>query len=175
MAELLVIGYPDVETAQKALDTVHELEKDLIMQTGGAAVVRKTEDGKVEMVTKTGATSAGVAMGGFWGLLFGLLFLVPIGGWIIGGIIGGLMATMKGWGIKDDFRSRAADVLKPGTAAVVIFVSKVTPDKAMAALAPLGGELLRTSLSEDAEKEIQHALDADKQVAEGTGEAAAQA
>jgi uncharacterized membrane protein len=167
MAELLVIGYPDDETANKALDTVHELEKDLIMQTGGAAVVHKTTDGKVEMVTKTGATSQGVAMGGLWGMLFGLLFLVPIGGWIVGGIIGGLMGTMKGWGVKDEFRSRAADVLQPGTSALVVFVSKITPDKAMDALAPLGGTVLRTSLSEEAEQEIQHALAADKQAADG--------
>jgi uncharacterized membrane protein len=167
MAELLVIGYPDVETAQKSLDTVQQLEKDLIMQTGGAAVVKKTDEGKVEMVTKTGATSAGAAMGSFWGLLFGLLFLIPVGGLIIGGLMGALMGTISGWGVKDEFRERAADVLKPGTAALVVFVSKATPDKALAALAPLGGEVLRTSLSEDAEQEIQHALDAqDKEEAQ---------
>jgi len=171
MAELVVIGYPDDETAQKALDTVAQLEKDLIMQTGGAAVVHKTEDGKVEMVTKTGATSAGAAMGGFWGLLFGLLFLIPVGGLIIGGLIGGLMGTMSGWGVKDEFRSKAADVLQPGTSAVVMFVSKATPDKALAALAPLGGTLLRTSLSEDAEKEIQHALDAQGKADEAEAQA----
>ena len=160
MAELLVIGYPDVDTANAALETVGQLEKDLIMQTGGAAVVKKAEEGKVEMGTKTGATSAGAAMGGFWGMLFGLIFLVPIGGLIIGGLMGAMMGTISGWGVKDEFRKRAADVLKPGGAALVVFVSKATPDKALAALAPLGGELLRTSLSEDAEQEIQHALDA---------------
>ena len=160
MAELLVICYDDVDTANKALDTVHALEQDLIMQTAGAAVVKKTDEGKVEMVTKTGATGAGAAMGGFWGMLFGLIFLVPIGGLIIGGLMGAMMGTISGWGVKDEFRKRAADVLKPGGAALVVFVSKATPDKALAALAPLGGELLRTSLSEDAEQEIQHALDA---------------
>lgn len=165
MAELLVIGYADDETANKALETVHELEQDLIMETGGAAVVHKTDDGKVEMVTKTGATSSGVAMGGFWGMLFGLLFLVPVGGWIVGGIIGGLLGTMKGWGVNDEFLSKAADVLQPGTSALVVFVSKATPDKTMAALAPLGGTVLRTSLSDDAEKEIQHSLDAEKAAA----------
>ena len=41
-----------------------------------------------------------------------------------------------------------------------MFVSKATPDKARAALAPFGGQLLRTSLSEDAEKEVQLSLDA---------------
>ncbi len=160
MAELLVIGYDDVETANKALDTVHQLEQDLILQTGGAAVMRKSTDGKVEMVTKTGATSQGFASGGFWGLLFGLLFMVPVGGWIVGGLIGGLIGTMKGYGISDEFRSKCADVLAPGRAALVVFVSKATPDKALNALAPLGGDVLRTSLSEEAEQEIQHALDA---------------
>ena len=38
-----------------------------------------------------------------------------------------------------------------------------TPDQAMNALAPLGGKVLRSSLSEDAEKEIQAHLDAQKQ------------
>ena len=132
--------------------------------------MRKTADGNVEMVTKTGATSAGAAMGGSWGLLFGLLFLIPIGGLIIGGLMGALMGTMSGWGVRDEFRSRAADVLKPGGAALVLFVSKITPDKAIDALAPLGGELLPTSLSEEAEQEIQHALSA-----RGEPEAASQA
>lgn len=163
MAELLVIGYPDVETANKALDTVQALEKDLIMETAGAAVVEKTEDGKTHMVTKTGATTIGAAWGGFWGMLIGLLFLVPGAGLVVGGLIGGLIGTIQGWGVNDEFRSRAADVLQPGKAALVAFVSKATPDKAMAALSPLGGDVLRTSLSEDAEQEVQLALKAKKQ------------
>lgn len=171
MAELLVVGYPDVDTADKALDTVHQLEKDLILQAGGAAIVKKTTAGKVEMVTRTGASGAAAAMGGFWGLLFGLFFLIPAGGPIIGGLMGALMGTISGWGIRDEFRSQAADVLRPGGAALVVFVSRTTPDKALAALSPLGGELLRTSLSEEAELEIQHALDAQGKVEQGSDEA----
>lgn len=158
MAELIVIGYPDVATANQALETVGQLERDLIMQVQGAAVVEKTTDGKVNMVTKTGATSGGALFGGFWGLLFGLPFLILVGGLILGGLIGGIMGTMGGWGIKDEFRSRVQDVLKPGTAALVMYVVKATPDKALEALAPLGGEVLRTSLSAEAEKEINEAL-----------------
>jgi len=113
------------------------------------------------MVTRTGATSSGAMMGGFFGLLFGILFLIPVGGLIIGGIMGAVMGTMTGWGIKDDFRERAQGVLKPGTAALVLFVKKWTEDKALAALAPLGGEVLKTSLSDEATKEINAALEAD--------------
>lgn len=156
MAELVLIGYPDVETAQKAHETVRQLENDLVMRTGGAAVVRKTLEGEVEMVTKTGATSAAAGMGGFWGLLFGLLFLVPSGGLGLGRLLG----SISGWGIDDEFRLRLADVLKPGGSALVLFVANATPDKALAALAPLGGEVLRTPLPEEVEREIQHALGA---------------
>jgi uncharacterized membrane protein len=159
--DLVVIGYPDEATAEKAYEVVVQLEHDLVMQVAGAAVVAKDAHGKAKMVTKTGTTSSGAMMGGFFGLLFGLLFLIPVGGLIIGGIMGAVIGTMTGWGINGDFRQRSQDVLKPGTAALVLFVKKWTEDKALAALSPLGGEVLKTSLSEEATKEINAALEAD--------------
>jgi uncharacterized membrane protein len=82
--------------------------------------------------------------------------------------MGAVMGTMAGWGVKDEFRQRAQDVLKPGGAALVLFVEKWTEDKALAALAPLGGEVLKTSLSDEATAEINQALAHD----EGTAQAA---
>jgi cation diffusion facilitator family transporter len=159
LVDLVVIGYPDEATAEKAYEVVLGLEHDLVMQVAGAAVVVKHADGKAKMITKTGATRAGAMMGGFFGLLFGLLFLIPVGGLIFGGIMGAVMGTLTGWGIKDDFRQRVQDVLKPGSAALVLFIKKWTEDKALAALAPLGGEVLKTSLSDEATKEINDALE----------------
>jgi uncharacterized membrane protein len=100
-----------------------------------------------------------------------LLFLFPVGGLILGGIWGALMGTMRGWGIRDDFRQRTQDVLKPGTAALVLFLEKWTEDKALAALAPFGGEVIKTSLSDEATVEINAALDADKATAGAVAEA----
>jgi len=99
MADLVVIGYPDEATADKAYVVVGQLEHDLIMHVHGAAVVVKHPDGQTKMVTRTGATSSGALMGGFVGLIFGMLFLFPVGGLILGGIWGALMGTMSGWGI----------------------------------------------------------------------------
>jgi uncharacterized membrane protein len=39
-----------------------------------------------------------------------------------------------------------------------MIVEKVTPDKAVAALSKYGGDVLQTSLSEDAEKQLEEAL-----------------
>jgi len=162
MADLVVIGYPDEATAEKAYEVVGKLQYDLVMQVHGAAVVTKDAAGKTKTVTKTGTVGASALVGGFFGLLFGLLFFVPVGGLVFGGIEGALFGELGGLGIKDEFRRRAQDALKPGTAALVLFVDKWTEDKALAALGPLGGEVIKTSLSDEATKEINAALEADK-------------
>ena len=86
LVDLVVIGYADEATAERAYDVVVQLEHDLVMQVAGAAVVAKDAEGKAKMMTKTRATSSGALMGGFLGFLFGILFLSPVGGTILGGI-----------------------------------------------------------------------------------------
>ncbi len=157
MADLVVLGYPDTNTAKTVYGKVQELQKDFIID-GAAAVLTRASDGKVHVETPTGAVGAGAASGALWGGLIGLLFFVPIGGLILGGLMGAVMGKVADMGIDDEFRQKVQDVLQPGTSAVVLIFSKVTPDKALAALAPYGGEVLRTSLTKEAEDEITKAL-----------------
>jgi uncharacterized membrane protein len=157
MADLVVLGYTDKATAEAAYAKVQELQKDMIID-GTAATLTRSSDGKIQVETPTGAVGAGAAGGALWGGLIGLLFLVPVGGIILGGILGAMMGKVADMGIDDDFRKRVQDVLKPGSSAVVIMFSKVTPDRALDALAPFGGEVLRTSLTHEAEEEITKAL-----------------
>jgi uncharacterized membrane protein len=157
MADLVVLGYPDEATAKEAYAKVQQLEKDFVID-GTTARLTRTHDGKIHVETPSGVVGAGAATGALWGGLIGLLFLVPIGGMIVGGLLGAMMGKAADMGIDEDFRRRVQDVLKPGTSAVVMVFSKVTPDKALDALAPFGGEVLRTSLSKEAEEEITKAL-----------------
>jgi uncharacterized membrane protein len=157
MADLVVLGYPDEATAKTVEAKIHELQKELIID-GTAAVLTRSADGKIHVETPSGAVGAGAATGALWGGLFGLLFFVPVGGLIVGGIMGALMGKAADMGIDDEFRSRVQNVLKPGSSGVVIIFNKVTPDKALAALAPYGGEVLQTSLTKEAEEEIAKAL-----------------
>ncbi|TME80499.1 MAG: DUF1269 domain-containing protein [Chloroflexi bacterium] len=157
MADLVVLGYPDEATAEKVFSQVQELQKSYIID-GSAAVLQRGEDGKIHVQTPTGAVGAGAATGALWGGLLGLLFFVPIGGLIVGGLMGAALGKAADMGIDDDFRAKVQDVLKPGSSAVVLVFSKVTPDKALDALAPYGGEVLRTSLTKEAEEEITKAL-----------------
>lgn len=161
MAELIVIGYPDTATANKALDTLRALQKDLIVELTAAGVVERDAEGKLHSVTPTNAVSSGAAGGAVFGSLIGLLFLAPVAGAVFGAIGGALGGKIQDSGIKDDFKQQVDDLVEPGTAALVFTYAKATPDKTLDALAPLGGTVLRTSLSAEAEQKMQAALDAD--------------
>jgi len=161
MAELVVIGYADEKTADLALEAVGKLQKDLVVDLAGAAVVVADADGKFKMGTPTHATGAGAASGALWGMIFGLLFLIPVAGLVIGGIMGAMFGKMGDLGIKKEYIEQVRDVLKPNTSALVIMYRKVTPDKTLEALAPFGGHVLKSSLSADAETAINEALAGD--------------
>jgi uncharacterized membrane protein len=51
----------------------------------------------------------------------------------------------------------AADLVKPGTGALLLMLEKVTPDTAVAVMSKFGGTVVKTSLSRDAGQELQEA------------------
>jgi len=158
MAELVVIGYPDEISANNALAKLGTLQQDLIVDLVGASVVVADSEGKIKTATPTHATGAGAASGALWGMIFGLLFFIPVAGLVIGGTMGALFGKMGDLGIKKEYVEQVRDLLKPNTAALVVFYRKATPDKTVAALAPYGGHVLKSSLSAETEQALDEAL-----------------
>jgi uncharacterized membrane protein len=151
---LIVIGYPDKATAERAAAEVEDLQRQMIVKLNGLAVVSVDEKGAHHIDTSSSIVGAGAAGGALFGSIFGLIFLVPFLGAAVGGAIGALWGSMRKHGIDDDFRTRINAMLAPGTAAVVVMATELTEDKFAAALSPFGGEVLRTSLSDEAEREL---------------------
>jgi uncharacterized membrane protein len=165
MAELVVIGYRDEGTAQRVMAELGRLQQDMVVQMAGAAVVVKEPNGKLDVTSPTRATGAGAVSGGLWGLIIGLLFFFPIGGMIVGGALGALFGKMADLGIKDEFKQQVSEMMQPGTAAVVMMFTKATPDKTLEALAPFGGNVLKTSLSAETERHLEETLAASERPA----------
>ena len=158
MATLVAIGYPDEGTAAAAAATAERLANDLIIQPDAIAAVRRDASGKYHTSTNHHPMAGGATWGMFWGLLFGLLFFVPVLGMAVGAGLGALLGKVEASGIDKTFQRQVRDMLQPGTSALFLIVEKATPDKATAALSRFGGTVLKSSLSEEAEKELQDAL-----------------
>ena len=158
MAELVAIGYPDETTASLAAEEVGRLAQDLIIEPDAVAVIVRDKEGKYHVHTSHHAVGGGATWGMFWGLLFGLLFFVPVFGMAVGAGLGALFGKVEKSGINKEFQDQVRDLVQPGTSALFVVVEKVTPDKAVDALSQYGGTVLKSSLSKDAEKELQDAL-----------------
>ena len=158
MSELIIIGYPDETTAGKVLDQIQEAEREFLVDLDDAAVVVRNQRGKLKIST-TDHLVAGATLGGmFWGLLIGLLLFVPGAGLALGAIVGVAAGGLARLGVKDDFKQQVADLVKPGTSAILAVIRKMTPDKVIEEIRPYGGAILRTSLSHDEEAKLIAAL-----------------
>ena len=158
MADLIAIAYPDETTALAAMDEVGRLEQDLVIQPDAVAAIVRNREGKLRVTTNHHAVGGGATWGMWWGMLFGMLFFVPFLGMAVGAGLGALMGKVEKSGIDKQFQQQVRDMLQPGTSALFLIVEKVTPDKAIAAMSQFGGTVLKSSLSEEAEKDLQDAL-----------------
>jgi uncharacterized membrane protein len=158
MSELIVFGYADHDTARKAYEQVLTLQRDHVVDLAGLAVVTVDADGKSHVDTPARIVGGSSAAGALWGMLFGILFLMPAAGALIGGAMGALMGRLGKSGVDASFRERVDSMLSPGRAAVVIMATKLTRDKFTAAMQPYGGEVLQTSLSDEDERQLTEGL-----------------
>jgi uncharacterized membrane protein len=158
VADLIAIGYDDEETASRAAEEVYRLERELIVDSEAVAVIVRDKEGKIKVTTNHHPVAQGFTWGMFWGALFGLIFFVPLFGIVLGGAFGALFGAIEKAGIDAQFQQEVRDMVKPGTSALFLIVDKVTTDKALEALSKYGGKVLKSSLSADAERQIQEAL-----------------
>jgi uncharacterized membrane protein len=158
MATLVAIGYPDETTATAAAEEAQRLAADLIIQPDAIAVISRDKEGRFHVTTNHHAVGGGATWGMFWGLLFGMLFFIPFFGMALGAGLGALMGKLAKSGIDKTFQDQVRDLLQPGTSALFLVVEKATPDKAAEALSRFGGTVLKSSLSKEAEAELQEAL-----------------
>ena len=158
MATLVAIGYPDETTATAAAEEAQKLAADLIIEPDAIAVISRDQEGRFHVTTNHHAVAGGATWGMFWGLLFGMLFFIPFFGMALGAGLGALMAKVAKSGIDKAFQDQVRDLLQPGMSALFLVVERATPDKAVEALSRFGGTVLKSSLSKEAEAELQAAL-----------------
>jgi uncharacterized membrane protein len=165
MSDLIAIGYDDETSAAQAADEVRKLASELIIQPDAVATIVRDKDGDYHVSTNHHFVGGGATWGMFWGLLFGLLFFVPVFGLAIGAGFGALFGKIEKTGIDREFQQQVRDMIKPGNSALFLIVEKVTPDKAVAALSKFGGTVLKSSLTNEAQRELQEALHGEGAVA----------
>jgi uncharacterized membrane protein len=158
MSNLIAVAYPDAATAEEVRGELFEAMKERLVELEDAVIVARDDDGKVKLHQAVSTAAAGASGGAVWGGLIGLLFLSPLLGMAIGAAAGGASGAMADVGVDDKFMKDLGQKLEPGGAALIVLVRSSTPDKLLPRVSQYGGHVLQSSLSDDAEAELEAAL-----------------
>jgi len=156
MATLSVWKFNDPNGAENAAEILEGLQKQELVKIHDAATVTWPE-GKKRPKTRQLHHLAGLGAlsVSFWGLLFGLLFFVPLLGLAVGAAVGGLSGSLADVGIDDDFINGVREEVQPGTSALFVLTSDAVLDKVRDAFAGTKPELIHTNLSDDEEARLR--------------------
>jgi uncharacterized membrane protein len=158
VAELIVLGFKEMGTADEAVIELEQMQKEALISVSDWARVIRRPDGKVDIRQGNHPTAAGALGGTFWGLLFGLIFFVPLFGAVIGAAMGAMSGALTDVGIDDKMIKSLGQQIVPGSSALFIYVVEATGDKVAERMRNYEPEVLRTSLSNDAEEKLRQAL-----------------
>jgi uncharacterized membrane protein len=164
VSDLIAVAYPDVDTAVTVRDRLIDMQRRKLITLGDAAVVEKRPDGKIKLHQIHSTTRTGALWGGVWGGLLGMLFFAPLVGAAVGAAAGAAGGSMTDVGVDDSFMREVGAKLQPGGAVLFLLVISVTPDRVIPQIAEYGGEVMQTSLSNEAETHLRETLEAAKQV-----------
>ncbi len=161
MATLTVWKFDTAEGADQALETLLRLESEQLLDLIDGAVVSWPQGAKKPKTRQLKPTRGKYSLiGAFWGLLFGLIFAVPLLGLALGGGMGALTASMADIGIDDDFIGQVRQTVTPGTSALFLYTQKVQEgllDKLTTANSrPV---LIQSSLTAEQEARLRAAFD----------------
>ena len=158
MSNLVAIAFPDRATAEELMGKLATLQKEHAIELEDAVVVTRDDKGKVKLHQSNKLAAGGALGGALWGGLIGLIFFVPLFGMAIGAATGAATGALTDVGVDDSFMKDLGEKLQPGGAAVFVLVRQSTPDKVLPRISQYGGEVIHSSLSEQAEETLQEAL-----------------
>jgi uncharacterized membrane protein len=167
MSDLIVVSFKGEDTADQVLNKLQAMQKENLIDLEDAVVAVRDRNGKVRLKQAINLIAAGAVSGAAWGTLMGtlvgLLFLNPLAGFATGLALGAGTGAISGaladYGINDDFIKNMAKSLEPGTSALFILVRRVVFDKVLPELAPFGGTVIKTSLTNEQERALKQALE----------------
>jgi uncharacterized membrane protein len=156
MSELVAIAYPDRQTAQVVRDILGDLSRQELIELEDAVIAARDRNGELELDQSVQAGRGRLAGGAVAGGLAGLLLAVPLLGAAVGAA--GAAATRRDVGVDDDFARELGAALEPPRAALVLLVREAAGDKVLPEIREYGGQVIRTSLSAEAETRLRSGL-----------------
>jgi uncharacterized membrane protein len=158
MTDMVVLAFDTLDGAHNCREELVELNNEFLLRLDQAVEVVRGTDGKVKIQEERSLAGAGALGGAFWGLLIGLIFLVPGLGVIVGATSGAIAGYFTKYGITKEYMDQINEAIKPGQSALFILAENMKLDRVIPMLTKFHPRVLRTSLTTDQEKALREAF-----------------
>lgn len=161
MTYTLVIKYLSPDQAAKVRSTIHRLSDQGLIKLDDAAMVSRSEEGKLDIHNELDrGVKWGALIGGGVGLLLAGIF-APLAGVALGALAGAGIGAAADLGLSKDYVKEVGEGLEPGQSALFMIVREGNADAALAALREHPGQVLQTSLPPGMDANLRAAIDPD--------------
>jgi len=158
MTDMLVLAFDGEDTADTVRAKLIDLDSQYLLQLKQAVEVVRKQDGQVKIKEEPRLTTIGALGGAFWGLLIGLIFLVPAAGFVVGTASGALAGHFAKYGITKDYMKQIEATIQPGQSALFILADGVKADRIIPMLTQFHPRVVRTSLTMQQEASLKEAF-----------------
>ncbi len=154
---LVAIVFDKPSRATEVLVNLLHLQEEGALRLGDAVVIAKDESGRAQIHETIDITAGkGALIGGWWGLLAGLLVgpLAIAGGAAVGALYGKLVDK----GLADDWVKQMSEWLEAGRSALLLLVTVENKAEVVRELGRYEGEVVTTDFPEPVRRELEQAL-----------------
>lgn len=154
---LVAIVFDKPSRASEVLVNLVHLQQEGALRLGDAVVIAKDDSGRARVMETVDITAGrGALIGGWWGLLAGLL-VGPLA--IAGGVaIGALYGKLVDKGLADDWVKQMAEWVEAGRSALLLLVTVEDKPEVIRELSRYEGEVVTTDFPEAVRQELEAAL-----------------
>ena len=158
MTEMVVLAFDGVDTAEEVKNRLVDLNRQYFLKLGQVVEVVRKPDGQIKIKEEPRLTGLGAIGGGFWGLLIGLIFLVPAVGFVVGSVSGAIAGHFAKYGITKEYMNQVESSIQPGQSALFVLADSPKMDRIIPQLTGFHPKVLRTSLSLEQEAKLKEAF-----------------
>jgi uncharacterized membrane protein len=158
MTDMLVLAFDGIDTADKVKDKLIDLNAQFLLKLDQVVEVVREDNGKVKIKEEPRLTGIGAIGGAFWGLLIGLIFLVPAVGFVVGGVSGAIAGHFAKNGISKEYMQQIEAAIQPGQSALFILADGVKLDRVVPMLQEFHPKVLRTNLTTEQEASLKESF-----------------
>jgi uncharacterized membrane protein len=158
-SNFFAVVYPEKDRAEKVIETLQKLPFEKLADLEDAVYVTKDKKGRAQLHhTKHTAKKGSIV-----GLAVDAILLMPLGGIETDRLAERattetFISKIANVGIEEAFIRELRAAMKPDSSAMFLLARKVPADEVLPRVSAYGGTILETSLTPDAQRQLQQAL-----------------